>query len=147
MSHIALAKIEKGTVVCGGEIGEVGGKFEKDYFVKPTIIEGLPNSSRTNQEDIFRPVVTIVPFETEAEVIDRVNASNFGLCATLWTSQVNRAHRIAEKLECGQVWINTWLMRDLRTPYGGMKQSGIGRKGEIEALRFFTEAKNICVKY
>ena len=110
-------------------------------------MEGLDISCRTNQEEIFGPVVTLTPFRTEATALKMANGTNYGLSATLWTSDINRAHRMAEKLEAGIVWVNCWLKRDLRTPFGGQKNSGVGREGGWEAMRFFTEAKNVCVAY
>jgi len=115
--------------------------------VTPAVIEGLDQSCRTNQEEIFGPVVTIAPFDTEEEVLAYANGTGYGLSATLWTQDLNRAHRMAEKIESGILWINCWLIRDLRTPFGGVKHSGVGREGGLEALRFFTEPKNICIKY
>src|SRR6185369_5615483 len=101
---------------------------------------------RVNQEEIFGPVVTIAPFADEVEAIRCANATPYGLSATLWTQNLNRAHRLAEKLETGTLWVNCWLLRDLRVPFGGTKQSGVGREGGEEALRFFTEPKNVCVQ-
>lgn len=147
MSYIALAKLEGGQVLCGGELLTVSGKHEKGFFVKPTLIEGLPMNSRTNQEEIFGPVATIAPFDTEEEAITYANQSNYGLSATVWTENIGQANRVAEQLQVGSVWVNCWLLRDLRTPYGGLKHSGVGRDGGIEALRFFTEAKNVCLKF
>ncbi len=116
------------------------------WFIEPTIIEGLPYDCRTNQEEIFGPVVTIMPFDTEDEVLTYANSVRYGLSATVWTENLSRAHRLAAKLESGIVWVNCWLLRDLRTPFGGVKDSGIGREGGFEALRFFTEEKNVCIK-
>jgi aminomuconate-semialdehyde/2-hydroxymuconate-6-semialdehyde dehydrogenase len=147
LSYVELAKQEGGTVLCGGEVAEVGGKFSKGYFLKPTVIEGLSHDCRTNQEEIFGPVVTIMPFETKEEVLMYANSVEYGLSATIWTSNISRAHQMAEEIQAGVVWINCWLLRDLRTPFGGMKASGVGREGGLEALRFFTEAKNVCIKY
>ena len=146
LSYIALAKEEGGTIVCGGEALNIPGK-ENGYYIAPTIIEGLSPECSTNQEEIFGPVVTIMPFDTEEEVLAYANGTDYGLSATLWTENLSRAHQMAEKLEAGIVWINTWLMRDLRTPFGGVKNSGVGREGGFEALRFFTEPKNVCVSY
>ena len=101
---------------------------------------------RTNQEEIFGPVVTIQPFDTEEEALDMANGTPYGLASTLWTSDGTRMHRMARLLKSGIVWVNCWMLRDLRTPFGGMKQSGVGREGGVEALRFFTEAKNVCIK-
>ncbi len=116
------------------------------WFIEPTIIEGLPHNCRTNQEEIFGPVVTIMPFDTEEEVLSYANSVRYGLSATIWTENLSRAHRVSSMLESGVVWINCWLLRDLRTPFGGMKDSGIGREGGFEALKFFTEEKNVCIK-
>lgn len=147
LSYISLAKMEGGTVLCGGTAAEVGGRYAKGYFVKPTIIEGLDYNCRTNMEEIFGPVVTIMPFDTEEEVVKYANAVEYGLSSTIWTQDISRANRMAEQVEAGIVWVNCWLLRDLRTPFGGVKSSGVGREGGWEALRFFTEPKNICVKY
>ena len=118
----------------------------KGWFIEPTVIEGLPHDCRTNQEEIFGPVVTIMPFDTEDEVLSYANSVRYGLSATVWTENLSRAHRVAAKIESGIVWVNCWLLRDLRTPFGGVKMSGVGREGGFEALRFFTEEKNICIK-
>ncbi len=143
MSYIELAKTEGGTILCGGQAaaGTTG------FFIEPTVIEGLPFDCRTNQEEIFGPVVTIMPFDTEDEVLRYANSVRYGLSATVWTENLSRAHRVAAALESGIVWINCWLLRDLRTPFGGVKDSGVGREGGFEAVRFFTEEKNICIKY
>ncbi len=116
------------------------------WFIEPSVIEGLPHDCRTNQEEIFGPVVTIMPFDTEDEVLNFANSVRYGLSATVWTENLSRAHRVASRLESGIVWINCWLLRDLRTPFGGVKDSGVGREGGFEALRFFTEGKNVCIK-
>jgi len=147
LSYIELAKTEGGNVIAGGERVFLSGRCSEGWFIKPTVIEGLPYNCRTNQEEIFGPVVTIMPFETEEEVLMYANSTDYGLAATLWTQNLSRAHRMAEKLACGIVWINCWLVRDLRTPFGGVKNSGVGREGGMEALHFFTEAKNICLSY
>ncbi|MGB1216941.1 MAG: aldehyde dehydrogenase, partial [Saprospiraceae bacterium] len=135
MSYIELAKLEGGTVLCGGTSMEMEGKNEKGCFLRPTVIEGLSHDCRTNQEEIFGPVVTIMPFDTEEEVLGYANSTVYGLSATLWTKDIVRANRIAEKLHAGVVWVNCWLVRDLRTPFGGVKNSGVGREGGMEALR------------
>lgn len=147
LNYVELARQEGGTVLCGGERVQVKGDFEQGYFVRPTIIEGLSNDCRTNQEEIFGPVVTITPFDTEEEVLAMANGVQYGLSATVWTQDVSRATRIAERIQAGIIWINCWMIRDLRTPFGGMKSSGVGREGGWEALRFFTEPKNVCIKY
>jgi aminomuconate-semialdehyde/2-hydroxymuconate-6-semialdehyde dehydrogenase len=147
LSYIELARQEGGRILCGGRLASVGGRCQGGYFVEPTVVVDLPVACRVNQEEIFGPVVTVTPFRTEDEVIAHANATPFGLSASLWTRDLNRAHRVAEKLETGTVWVNCWLLRDLRTPFGGVKNSGIGREGGEEALRFFTEPKTVCVKF
>lgn len=147
LSYVELAKEEGGTVLTGGERVILDAPYDKGYFLRPTVIEGLDFKCRTNQEEIFGPVVTITPFDTEEEVLEMANSTQYGLSATLWTSNLKRAHRMANELDAGIVWINAWLVRDLRTPFGGTKSSGVGREGGWEALRFFTEAKNVFVKY
>jgi aminomuconate-semialdehyde/2-hydroxymuconate-6-semialdehyde dehydrogenase len=146
LTYIDLAKQEGGTVLTGGKRISVSGRCEKGFFVGPTVITGLDQQCRTNQEEIFGPVVTIMPFDTEEEAIEFANSTAYGLSATLWTENLKRAHRVSHKLKSGIIWVNCWLFRDLRTPFGGMKQSGVGREGGWEALRFFTETKNICIK-
>lgn len=146
LSYIDLAITEGGSVLTGGNRVTVEGRCEKGWFIEPTVIENLSHDCRTNQEEIFGPVVTITPFDTEEEVLTYANSVRYGLSATLWTENLSRAHRVAEKLESGIVWINCWLLRDLRTPFGGMKDSGVGREGGFEALKFFTEEKNVCIK-
>jgi aminomuconate-semialdehyde/2-hydroxymuconate-6-semialdehyde dehydrogenase len=146
LSYVELAKEEGGTVLTGGERVIVEG-YEDGYYLRPTVIEGLTYDCRTNQEEIFGPVVTITPFDTEEEVLMMANSTQYGLSATLWTSNLKRAHRMANEVDAGIVWINAWLVRDLRTPFGGVKASGVGREGGWEALRFFTEPKNVFVKY
>ncbi len=146
LSYIDLAQRENGKILCGGKAVKVAGRCADGWFVEPTVIEGLCFDCRTNQEEIFGPVVTIMPFDTEEEVLSYANSVEYGLSATVWTENLSRAHRVAEKLESGIIWVNSWLLRDLRTPFGGMKQSGVGREGGFEALRFFTEEKNVCIK-
>jgi aminomuconate-semialdehyde/2-hydroxymuconate-6-semialdehyde dehydrogenase len=141
-----LAQNEGGEVLCGGNRAHVKGRCSEGFFMEPTILTGLDASCRTNQEEIFGPVITIKPFDSEDEVIAEANSTSYGLSATLWTENLKRAHRVSAQLKSGVVWVNCWLFRDLRTPFGGMKQSGIGREGGWEALKFFTEAKNICIK-
>ncbi len=146
LSYIDLAQAEGGKILCGGNRVKPEGRCANGYFIEPTVIEGLCFDCRTNQEEIFGAVVTITPFDTEDEVLRYANSVEYGLSATVWTENLSQAHRIAEKLESGIIWVNTWLLRDLRTPFGGMKQSGVGREGGFEALRFFTEEKNVCIK-
>ncbi len=145
--YIQLAKEEGGTILFGGQRPIVAGRCADGYFLTPTVIVDLDPYCRTNTEEIFGPVVTITPFETEEEVLAYANGTPYGLSATVWTDNLKRGHRVAEFLKMGIVWLNCWLVRDLRTPFGGMKQSGVGREGGLEALRFFTEPKNVCVKY
>ena len=146
MSYVALAKEEGGTVLCGGAKITVPG-LENGYYLAPTVIEIPSNSCSVNQEEIFGPVVTLIPFKTEAEALAMANDVTYGLSATVWTKDVDRTMRLSKKLEAGIVWVNTWLNRDLRTPFGGVKNSGVGREGGFEALKFFTEAKNVCITY
>ena len=143
LGYINLAKQEGGIILCGGNSKKINSK-NGGWYVEPTVIEGLSNSSRVNQEEIFGPVVTLIPFNDEQDVLNMSNNSIYGLSATIWTNDNSKAHRTAEKLEVGVIWINCWLIRDLRTPFGGMKSSGMGREGGLEILRFFTEPKNIC---
>lgn len=147
LSYIDLAKQEGGEILTGGRAFHPEGRCAKGWFIEPTIIEGLSYDCRVNQEEIFGPVVTIMPFEKESEVLAYANSTVYGLSATIWTENLSRAHRMANEVHAGIIWINTWLLRDLRTPFGGMKHSGVGREGGFEALRFFTEAKNVCIKY
>jgi aminomuconate-semialdehyde/2-hydroxymuconate-6-semialdehyde dehydrogenase len=145
LSYVALAKEEGGKILIGGERVHLTGENEGGFFMQPTIIEGLGAQCRTNQEEIFGPVITLQSFETEEEAITLANATNYGLAASIWTENVSCAHRVAQKLETGIVWVNCWLERDLRTPFGGVKQSGLGREGGWEAMRFFTEPQNVCI--
>lgn len=147
LSYIELAKKEGGTVLTGGKQITLEGRCENGYFVEPTVIEGLDNDCRTNQEEIFGPVCTIMPFDSDKEAVELANGTQYGLASSVWTNDLKRAHRVAKQIEAGIVWINCWLLRDLRTPFGGVKNSGVGREGGLEALRFFTEAKNVCIKY
>lgn len=144
--YINLAQEEGGTVLQGGNAIKPEGRCQNGYFIEPTIIEGLSYSCRTNQEEIFGPVVTLIPFENEQEALQIANSTQQGLSATIWTQDLTRAHRVAHQVESGIIWINCWLLRDLRTPFGGMKSSGVGREGGKEALEFFTEPKNVCIK-
>ncbi len=153
-SYIALAQQEGGRILLGGaespsdlpERCSPGGWRPGGFFLRPTIIAGLPPNCRTQQEEIFGPVVTLTPFDSESEAIEIANSTVYGLAASVWTRNLSRAHRVAERVQAGVVWVNCWLLRDLRTPFGGMKHSGVGREGGEEALRFFTEARNVCVR-
>lgn len=146
LSYTELAKEEGGTVLAGGHRVRLDAPYDKGFYIAPTIIEGLDYSCRTNQEEIFGPVVTITPFEDEEEVLKMANSTEYGLSATIWTNDLKRAHNMADEIDAGIVWINAWLVRDLRTPFGGTKSSGVGREGGWEALKFFTEPKNVFVK-
>jgi aminomuconate-semialdehyde/2-hydroxymuconate-6-semialdehyde dehydrogenase len=146
LEHIEIARQEGGTILTGGNRVNMAGRLSGGYFLEPTIIEGLPQNCRTNREEIFGPVVTLIPFDSEEDALKMANDTQYGLSATVWTQNLNRAHRVADGLETGIVWINCWLVRDLRTPFGGVKNSGVGREGGFEALRFFTEPKNVCIQ-
>jgi len=146
LSYIQLAKEEGGQVLAGGAPVFPEG-HEDGWYIQPTIIEGLPHDARCNLEEIFGPVVTIMPFENDREALSFANSTDYGLSASVWTENITRAHKFAKELEAGIVWVNTWLLRDLRTPFGGVKNSGVGREGGFEALRFFTEPKNVCIHF
>ena len=144
--YIEIAKQENGTILYGGKPLVVTGS-EQGYYLQPTIIEIQDNQCRVNQEEIFGPVVTLMSFKTETEALKLANDVKYGLSATLWTRNIDRTMRLSKDIQAGIVWVNTWLNRDLRTPFGGIKQSGVGREGGFEALNFFTEAKNVCISY
>jgi aminomuconate-semialdehyde/2-hydroxymuconate-6-semialdehyde dehydrogenase len=147
MNCIEIAKKEGGVVLCGGNAVQPSGRCENGYFIEPTIIENLGPHCKTNTEEIFGPVVTLQPFHSVEEALELANATTYGLACTIWTQDISKANHVASKIESGIVWINCWLQRDLRTPFGGIKNSGVGREGGWEAMRFFTEAKNVCVQY
>lgn len=144
--YINIAKEEDGIILYGGKEVTVQG-YENGYYLEPTVIEVKSDTCRVNQEEIFGPVVTIMPFNTEEEVLQMANKVQYGLSATLWTNNLKRTMRMSSQLQAGIIWVNTWMLRDLRTPFGGVKDSGVGREGGFEALRFFTEPKNVCIKY
>lgn len=146
MNCIQIAKDEGGTILCGGNAIQLSGRCANGYFIEPAIIEGLGPNCKTNTEEIFGPVVTLQSFETEEVALQLANATNYGLAATIWTQDISKANRMAAKVQSGIIWINCWLLRDLRTPFGGMKNSGVGREGGWEALKFFTEQKNVCIQ-
>ena len=145
MAGIATAKQEGGRILCGGNAVKPEGRCANGWFIAPTVIEGLGPACATNRDEIFGPVVTLQPFDDEDEAVMLANATAYGLAASLWTSDLHCAHRMAERIDAGIVWINTWMLRDLRTPFGGVKQSGLGREGGAEAMRFFTNCKNITI--
>jgi aminomuconate-semialdehyde/2-hydroxymuconate-6-semialdehyde dehydrogenase len=146
LGYIESARQQGAQILTGGNRVQVPGRCANGYFLEPTVIDGLGADCNLNQEEIFGPVVTIIAFDTVEEALDIANGTPYGLAATLWTQNLTRAHQMAEKLDSGIVWVNCWLVRDLRTPFGGVKQSGVGREGGWEALKFFTEAKNVCIK-
>ena len=143
LSYVELAKEEGGTILTGGKRPE---GLDKGYFLEPTIIVGLDRNCRVVNEEIFGPVVTVIPFDTEEEVLDQVNDTDYGLSASIWTNDIRRGHRMAKEIEAGIIWVNTWFLRDLRTPFGGMKSSGIGREGGIHSFEFYSELSNVCIK-
>ena len=143
---IETAKHEGGSILFGGNPVKLNGRCANGYFIEPTVIEGLGPNCQTNQEEIFGPVVTLQSFKSEEEALQLANATSYGLAAMIWTQDISKANRVAAKVESGIIWVNCWLLRDLRTPFGGMKNSGVGREGGWEALRFFTESKNVCIQ-
>lgn len=147
LNCITIAREEGGIILSGGNEVHVNGRCSKGYFIEPTIIENLGPVCKTNMEEIFGPVVTLQPFNTIDEAVALANATSYGLASTIWTNDISKANIVASKIDCGIVWVNCWLQRDLRTPFGGVKNSGIGREGGWEALRFFTEAKNVCIEF
>ncbi len=146
MRCIETAKQEGGKILCGGKSVKLNGRCKNGYFIEPTVIENLDAGCQTNQEEIFGPVVTLQSFKTEDEALQLANATNYGLAAIIWTQDVSKGNRVAAKVQSGIIWVNCWMLRDLRTPFGGMKNSGVGREGGWEALRFFTESKNVCIE-
>ena len=146
LSKIEEAKSLGGKILLGGKRKILNGECKNGYYIEPTIIEGLPYNCSVNQEEIFGPVLTLIPFDSEEEVIHMANSTKYGLSASIFTENISKGHRVAAKIKSGIVWINTWLLRDLRIPLGGMKQSGVGREGGFKSLQFFTEPKNVCVK-
>lgn len=145
-SYIEIAKQEGAEVLAGGQKVKVK-NYENGYYFEPTILEVQDNQCRINQEEIFGPVVSIMKFSSDDEALQLANETKYGLSATVWTNNLNRSMRFSQEINAGIVWINTWLNRDLRTPFGGVKQSGLGREGGFDALKFFTEQKNICITY
>ena len=146
LSKITLAKKLGGNILIGGNRKLIEGDLSNGYYIEPTVIENLPFDCEINQEEIFGPVLTLIPFKGEEEVISMANSTKYGLSASIFTENLSKGHRVAAAVKSGVVWINTWLLRDLRIPFGGMKQSGVGREGGFKSLQFFTEPKNVCVK-
>ena len=146
LSYYAKAVEEGATVVTGGGVPNMPGALADGNWVQPTIWTGLPETATVIKEEIFGPCCHIQPFDSEDEVIEWANDTKYGLAAAIWTENTSRAHRVAAQLDAGIVWVNSWFLRDLRTPFGGMKHSGIGREGGVHSLEFYTELKNVCVK-
>jgi aminomuconate-semialdehyde/2-hydroxymuconate-6-semialdehyde dehydrogenase len=146
LSYYEKAKVEGATVVTGGGVPDMPDELANGSWVQPTIWTGLPETSAVVREEIFGPCCHVRPFDREDEVVELANDSSYGLCTTIWTSNLSRAHRVASHIQVGLCWINSWFLRDLRTPFGGSKQSGIGREGGVHSLEFYTELRNICVK-
>ncbi len=145
--YLDLAKEEGGEILCGGRRPpDLPGRLAGGAFLEPAVLVGLECSGRVMQEEIFGPVVTVTPFDSADEAVAYANGSRYGLSASVWTRDLAKAHRVAAAIDCGTVWVNTWLLRDLRVPFGGMKESGVGREGGFDSLDFFTEAKNVCIK-
>lgn len=145
MAGIATAQQEGGRILCGGNAVKPEGRCANGWFIAPTVIENIGPDCATNRDEIFGPVVTLQPFDSDDDALALANVTHYGLAASVWTSNLSRAHRMAERIDAGIVWVNSWMMRDLRTPFGGIKQSGLGREGGNEAMRFFTEARNVCI--
>lgn len=145
LGYLALVRQEGGRILCGGHPVHPDESLRNGWYIAPTVVEGLPQHCRINQEEIFGPIVSIQPFDSEQQALQLANDSAYGLAAVLWTQNLSRAQRLAQRLEAGIVWVNCWMVRDLRTPFGGVKQSGMGREGGWEAMRFFTEPKNVCI--
>ena len=146
LSYYELAKEEGATIVTGGGMPEMKGDLNDGCWVQPTIWTGLPETARVIKEEVFGPCCHIAPFDTEEEVLQKANDNEYGLATAVWTSDISRGHRVAQRMKVGLAWVNSWFLRDLRTPFGGAKHSGIGREGGVHSLEFYTELKNVCVK-
>ena len=146
LEKIEEAKSLGGKILTGGKREILEGDLQNGYYIQPTVIEDLPYECPINQEEIFGPVVSLISFDSEDEVVEMANSTKYGLSASIFTEDVSKAHRVASNIDAGIIWINTWLLRDLRTPFGGMKASGIGREGGFKSIQFFTEPKNVCLK-
>ena len=145
-SYIHLAQREGGEILCGGKAPKLESPFDKGAFLEPTVVTGLSHLSRTATEEIFGPVVTLHPFKSDENAIEMANCTDYGLAGSVWSGSTDRGTKIAEKIETGMVWVNTWLLRDLRVPFGGMKDSGVGREGGANSLDFYSESRNICIQ-
>jgi aminomuconate-semialdehyde/2-hydroxymuconate-6-semialdehyde dehydrogenase len=146
LAYYALARTEHGELVCGGGVPSFGDERDQGAFIEPTIMRGLTEDARCVKEEIFGPVCHVAPFDSEEQAVQLANDTRYGLAAAVWTSNLQRAHRVARQMEVGITWVNDWFLRDLRTPFGGVKLSGIGREGGVHSLAFFSEPMNICVK-
>lgn len=147
--YIDKAVEDGGKILCGGitDTSSFDEKYRQGYYISPTIITGLHHDSCVVTQEIFGPVVTVIPFKTEEEVIELANDVEYGLSCSIWTENSSRTHRVALAINAGTVWVNTWLLRDLRVPFGGMKASGVGREGGKHSIDFYTEVKTICIRY
>ena len=145
LGYIALAHEEGGRLLCGGERLRLPAPHDQGWYIAPTVFDQLPYNCRVNQEEVFGPFTALIPFDDERQALEYANGTVYGLAASVWTNDLRRAHRVAADLESGIVWINCWMLRDLRTPFGGVKHSGVGREGGLDAMRFFTETKNVCL--
>ena len=146
MSYFKLARDEGARVVTGGGVPRFGDARDQGCYVEPTVLTGLKESARCVQEEIFGPVCHVARFDTEDEAVAKANDTRYGLAASIWTTNLARAHRVAPEMNAGITWVNTWFLRDLRTPFGGVGLSGIGREGGVHSLNFYSELNNVCVK-
>jgi aminomuconate-semialdehyde/2-hydroxymuconate-6-semialdehyde dehydrogenase len=146
LAYYRLAREEHGEIVCGGGVPAFGDERDGGAFIEPTIVTGLAEDARCVKEEIFGPICHVAPFDSEEQAVQMANDTRYGLTAAVWTSNLQRAHRVARQMEVGMVWVNDWYLRDLRTPFGGVKLSGLGREGGMHSLAFFSEPMNICVK-
>jgi aminomuconate-semialdehyde/2-hydroxymuconate-6-semialdehyde dehydrogenase len=146
LSYYRLACEEGAVVVTGGDIPQFGDALDKGFYVQPTIYTGLPEAARCVKEEIFGPVCHVAPFDTEEQAIDMANDTEYGLAASIWTTNLKRGHRVAQQMNVGITWVNCWFLRDLRTPFGGAGLSGIGREGGIHSLNFYSELNNVCIR-
>jgi aminomuconate-semialdehyde/2-hydroxymuconate-6-semialdehyde dehydrogenase len=146
VAYYELARREGATVVAGGGTPRFGDARDRGFWVEPTVIAGLDDDARCMREEIFGPICHVTPFDTEAEVVERANDTEYGLAATIWTGSLDRAHRVAPAMRAGLAWVNSWFLRDLRTPFGGAGLSGIGREGGLHSMNFYSELTNVCIR-